>query len=89
MSVCSLNFYDANDTTITVVFLREALHAVSRLLLASMMYLWSVVIDRSVVLLEYNVYVNYWKNASSILQQMRITNASDQSSSINSVAVCT
>ena len=52
-----------------------------------MMYLLSVAIDRSVVLLEYNVYVNYWKNASSILQQMRITNASGHSSSINSVAV--
>ena len=69
-------------------FLR-ALHAGSGLLLASMMYLLSVAIDRSVVLLEYNVYVNYWKNASSILQQMRISNASGQSSSINSVAVCT
>ena len=52
-----------------------------------MMYLLSVAIDQSVVLLEYDVYVNYWKNASSILQQMRITNASGQNSSINSVAV--
>ena len=69
--------------------LRAALHPGSGLLLVSMMYLLSVAIDRSVVLLEYNVYVNYWKNASSMLQQMRITNASGQSSSINSVAVCT
>ena len=70
------------------LFLRAVLHAGSRLLLASMMYL-SVAIDRSVVLVEYNVYVNNWKNASSILQQMRITNASGQISNINSVAVCT
>ena len=38
-----------------------ALHAGSGLLLANMMYLLSVAIDQSVVLLEYNVYVNYWK----------------------------
>ena len=69
--------------------LRAALHAGSRLLLASLMYLLSVAVDRSVVLLEYNVYVNYWKNASSILQQMRIANALGQSSSSNIVAVCT